>query len=521
MTPEDDWQPINSAADDWQPVAQPEPALHNSAVPLVNSPLAANTNIRHTGYAAQVNEALNRGPRPTNETSAAQIGASAMGDIAKGVPIGAASAAVGIPGDLETTGRFLGSLAGLPVSRQNVIPNTQNIGDRISQAVGLAPNKAVQAGRTFGGFAGPYLAAKGIDLAKSAIGTILTHALGSTTGSGAPAIQEAFKAGANGGPNAQAFLDQMRGNAPVADVVGTARDAVNELKAARSAEYKAGIGSTIGGDPTVLDFKPVSQSVMDSTKVGQYAGKTTIGGADKVWKKINDVVTDWQESDPTIYHTPEGLDALKQRLNNLQFDEDLTGVAGPGKPGAKIINAARKAVSDQIVAQAPGYAKVMQDYSNASDTLHEVETGLSVGQRSTVDTGLRKLQSIMRNNANTNYGQRVQLGNVLDQAAGGALKPQVAGQMLSSATPRGIQGAMGGLGMLGAVATGNFGALPLAALTSPRLVGEGAYAAGQVGGTANDILSALARSDPAQSRILALHLARLQAQNGSQSYGAQ
>lgn len=517
MSEIDDWQPINSAADDWQ-VVEPQKV---TAQPLVNAPLATNVNVRHTGFSGQVADTFaNPGPRPLSD-SASKQGAVAIGDIAKGAPIGAASAAVGSLGDLETVGRLAGSLAGLPISRQNFVPNTQNIGDRIQQMVGVQSNKAVQAGRTLGGFAGPYLAAKGIDLAKSAIGTILTHALGSTTGSGAPAIQEAYNAGATGGPNAQLFLDQMRGNAPVSDVVGAARDAVNELKAARSADYQAGIGSTIQGDPTVLDFKPVSQAVMDSTKIGQYAGKTTIGGADKVWKKINDLVADWQESDPTVYHTPEGLDALKQRLNNLQFDEDLAGVAGPGKPGAKIVNAARKAVSDQITAQAPGYAKVMQDYANASDTLHEVETGLSVGQKSTVDTGLRKLQSIMRNNANTNYGQRVQLGNVLDQAAGGTLKPQVAGQMLSSATPRGIQGAMGGLGMLGAVATGNFGALPLAALTSPRLVGEGAYAAGQVGGTANDILSAIARADPAQARILALHLARLQSQNGTQPYGAQ
>ena len=81
----------------------------------------------------------------------------------------------------------------------------------------------------------------------------------------------------------------------------------------------------------------------------------------------------------------------------------------------------------------------------------------------------------MRNNVNTNYGNRLEMLKNLDPD----LLPAIAGQALSSPTPRGLQG-------VGAGSVAAYGSLVdptlLAGLPlqSPRLVGETALKAGQL-----------------------------------------
>jgi hypothetical protein len=94
----------------------------------------------------------------------------------------------------------------------------------------------------------------------------------------------------------------------------------------------------------------------------------------------------------------------------------------------------------------------------------------------------------MRNNVNTNYGQRLALMKELEEQGGRALAPALAGQALSSPIPRGIQQATGPLGVLGAFqVAGTPEALALAAASSPRLVGESAYYAGRAAGVPGQV----------------------------------
>ena len=87
--------------------------------------------------------------------------------------------------------------------------------------------------------------------------------------------------------------------------------------------------------------------------------------------------------------------------------------------------------------------------------------------------------------------------------------------MLSSYTPRGIQGATSALGGAAAYAT-NPALLPGLALTSPRLVGEAAYYAGKAGGAAQKVAKALesytgkSPIDPYTLRMLAAKLGQMQ-----------
>jgi len=88
---------------------------------------------------------------------------------------------------------------------------------------------------------------------------------------------------------------------------------------------------------------------------------------------------------------------------------------------------------------------------------------------------LRKLQSLMRNNVNTNYGNRVGMAKALE-TQGADILPAVAGQAASSFTPRGLQGlAASGAGL---AAFANPATLSVLPFTSPRLMGELSYGLG-------------------------------------------
>jgi hypothetical protein len=88
----------------------------------------------------------------------------------------------------------------------------------------------------------------------------------------------------------------------------------------------------------------------------------------------------------------------------------------------------------------------------------------------------------MRNNVNTNYGNRLDLAGKLEAAGGQEIMPAIAGQALNSWTPRSIQGlAASSPAMIGSYAFGGMpGVIANAALTSPRLAGEASYGIGKI-----------------------------------------
>jgi hypothetical protein len=121
----------------------------------------------------------------------------------------------------------------------------------------------------------------------------------------------------------------------------------------------------------------------------------------------------------------------------------------------------------------------MQEYSEASDTIKEIERALSLGQKASADTAMRKLQSLTRNNVNTNYGNRLDLAKTLEAGGGNEILPSISGQAMSSWTPRGLAG-LGGPATLGiAAAMSNPYALAALPFQSPRTIGTLLYGTGQ------------------------------------------
>jgi hypothetical protein len=408
-------------------------------------------------------------------------------DIGQGT-LGTGASIAGIPGNIEALGRMGLNAVGIPVSRQTSLMTS----DQIGNSLGGADPEDVKA-RNFGNLLGPLAMTRGVPMLAKGAGALVrglaTNTLGVTTGAGSKAIDAAYEAGKTGGSAGQAFLDNMRGDVPISDVVDSAKDAVAQLGRDRSVAYQSGIASTIKGDPAILDMQPIHDAVAKSLEVGKFKGVTTSESAQKVRDAVMNVLTDWQSLDPAEYHTAEGLDALKQKIGDLAYEGNIADAVKPGSPGAKVLGGAYNAIKSQITAQAPGYSDVMRDYSQATDELRNIQSALSLNPKANVDTSLRKLQSIMRNNVSTNYGARTQMASRLTGAGGAAdLIPALAGQALSSATPRGIA-TMGDIGAIGGAAlAGHPAALAAIPATSPRLVGEGAYALGALGRGAKSLL---------------------------------
>lgn len=300
---------------------------------------------------------------------------------------------------------------------------------------------------------------------------ITSNILGLTTGTGAEAVSQAYKAGKQGGTKGQVFVENLRGQVPVEIVLQDAKNSLQAMRAQKSADYVANKQGW-AADTTKLNFSPIDSAFKTFESELKEGGKWKIGKAEQAKvQEVQKVINDWKKT-PSL-HTTVGLDALKQRIDAIYPDS-------PQQTRAQmVIDGMRNKVKETIVAQAPDYADAMRDYEVMSSTIKEIESALSLGNKASKDTALRKLQSLTRNNVQTNYGGRLDMANRLEQAGGENIMPAVSGQALSSIIPRGLAGQLGSFGSLyGALTNPTYlYGLPLA---SPRLVGEAAYGAGKV-----------------------------------------
>jgi hypothetical protein len=316
---------------------------------------------------------------------------------------------------------------------------------------------------------------------KNTAGWVAKNALGASTGAGGNAIGQAFQSGKVGD---RALLENMREKVDITDVLGKAKAALNTMRINRGNEYRKSMAS-VTSDKTVLDLQPIRDAVDGVKSMGMFKGQVIKKNAAGVVDEIAAQIDDWAKLNPREFHTPEGLDALKQAVGDIR---DATQF---GTPARRAADSVYHAIKDQINKQAPDYAKTMKDYSKASELISEIERSLVGKEKTSADTAMRKLQSLMRNNVNTNYGNRLNLAKELEQQGGASLLPSLAGQALSSPLPRGLQGlAPTGTAIASLANPWLVGAIPF---QSPRLMGEAAYGAGRMvggaGGAVNRLMS--------------------------------
>ena len=304
--------------------------------------------------------------------------------------------------------------------------------------------------------------------------TLATEGLGKLTGVGGETVRNAFRAGLEG---KTAFWKNLTNQADFDEVVSVAKEGLAKMKAEKNAEYQNNIAA-LKADKTVLDVKPISDSVNQEIKSIKFEDVPKDDKAYDYLQKVKAEVDDWQWKDPAKYHTPEGLDALKQRIGAIYQGIDPQKEAN----ARRVVGAVYNNVKQQIVNQAPEYAKTMKSYQAMNDTIQELERALSLKEWNSVDTSMRKLQSLTRDNVNTNYGNRLQLAKELEKR-GADVIPAVAGQAMSSWTPRGIQGAtLPTQAGIAGYAGGPMGVAATLGASSPKIVGATTYGAGLVAG---------------------------------------
>ncbi len=308
---------------------------------------------------------------------------------------------------------------------------------------------------------------------------VISQGLGFSTGAGPDAIRTAARAGFEGN---QAFPANMRGNVAATDMVDMAQRGLSAERAERGANYQAGM-APVKADTTQLDLQPIRDAFAKANEIGSYEGVPLRRSTALTSEKIAGLLNEWQSLPPDKFRTAGGLDALKQAIGDVRDSTEF------GTPSRRFADTVYHGVGNEIKRQVPEYADTMAAYGSASDRINNLQRTFSLGEKAADDTAVRKLQSVMRNNVQTNYGERQRLMDVLAKHEPD-LPFAVAGQALNSVTPRGLV-ARGGAFATAAAATHN--PLIAAALLaeSPRVVGEAAHLAGRGAGAVSGAADAL------------------------------
>lgn len=324
------------------------------------------------------------------------------------------------------------------------------------------------------------VASKTVSAVSPLISKPASSVLGMTTGTGGEPLRQAFQAGKVGGDKAEAFTTSMRGTADAGEVVTDGTKAMATISDQSKKIYKGGMNK-LQLDKVELNFLDLKKDINKIIEKKKFGGEFTISGAaENKLKSLQSIINKW-EKNPKM-HNAKGFDMLKRKV-----DAEYPQFAKNADEGI-MVSEIRKAIYNKIIDKVPAYKGVMKTYEQAITLEKQMLKELSLKNKSGAGTILRKLQSVMRSNANTNWGKRFDYVKMLDEANLDAnILTKLAGQSLSEYTPRGLQS-------LGAGSIAAYGALVdptlLAglALQSPRLAGELSYGAGKFSNVANQVL---------------------------------
>jgi hypothetical protein len=201
---------------------------------------------------------------------------------------------------------------------------------------------------------------------------------------------------------------------------------------------------------------------------------------------ISDAIQRWKdEQQPTPMQSLQGLPG-KDFRNVTGFDALKQGIYelgdwnNPRDPSTMMASNVSNAIKDEIAKQSHDYGWLMRDQAQRIRDANDIERTFNLSPAAREETKANKAQGLTRNNVNTSYGLRMDKLRELEPYGAENVLPMLSGQALSPNAPRGIARAGAGMSSIGAYLAGG---VPLTmldlALSSPRIVGEGAIKAGQ------------------------------------------
>tara|TARA_R110000803_G_C11981095_1_gene320763 strand:- start:45 stop:2090 length:2046 start_codon:yes stop_codon:yes gene_type:complete len=318
---------------------------------------------------------------------------------------------------------------------------------------------------------------KGIKIAASGAGTAIGAGLDYLGPKvGVPALKETIKAGWNMN---KSFVDNMT-NPEIygKSLVEKVKFEFNKFKKERGEAYNKRMQELKLGQENI-SFKPIDD-LMETIRNTDIQWKTNKPNKKQLerWQTIRDKIDEYKKNG---LNKADDFDQLKKEINDINSDIQY------GTPESTVFSQIQAKIKSSIASDSPVYNKMMKEYIEASDYIDELNADFSLnkGRTGKSDTALRKLQSIFRNNANTNYGARI--GNLQEVLSRNPdIAPGLAGMSMNAPFPRGIQSLIpsGTTGMLGAASLLEGGMsvpqlIPIIAAylatQSPRLVGSGLY----------------------------------------------
>ena len=348
--------------------------------------------------------------------------------------------------------------------------------------VGTAGKAASRVGRAVDPLSA---AVRGTAAAAKGTGRLAREAVGITTGTGAQAFGKAFEAGQ---ANNAALRDAMRGNRPIEEVVDIARNAIKQIRSERSAAYTANTAQLRSGK-TNVSLKPVDAAIdkmeADLVRNGFAVDRGALGKVNEIKEALDEFRKNALAQGRPI--TAYDLDGFKQRIGAIRESTEF------GTNARRVVGNIYNSVKKTIQKQVPDYGRAMKVYEAQSKQLDEMQRSLSLGDKASVDTTLRKLLSSQRSNVNTNFGRRTQL--VEDLATYEPELPNlIAGHTLSELSPRGLARVPTAMTAIYGAANLDPTAMATLPFVSPRAMGEVTYKAGQAVGGAQKLADATGAS---------------------------
>ena len=268
----------------------------------------------------------------------------------------------------------------------------------------------------------------------------------------------------------QSLRRSMNGEKSVRSIVDDANQALRNIKDKAVQDYQKQ-RNILFDNQTKLDINDILDSVRRNSEKLTFdgipvAGKDTQSKA----KDMFDAVNRFQNK-----NTMAGLDAMKRAVQGINVvNDDLAR-----NIQTDLVNTIKGTVRKQDA----GYSDLLDGYSGAMEAITDLKNSLNVGSKNK-ETTARSILQALRDNVNTNFGNKYDFLQQLERQGGKELISALVGQEFRSPIPRGLSKLVGGLGALTGF-TVNPAALAALPLSSPRLTGSAAYHLGRGAGVLN------------------------------------
>lgn len=339
--------------------------------------------------------------------------------------------------------------------------------------------------------AGPVAQAIGRVSAKGT-GFVASELTGKLTGTSQETVAQAFNAARAGGKDLDTFTATLRGKVTPEQIVNNMRESVSLVSQNNSAAFRETLNELSNNVVSTQPAKDNFRKTLESTGivVNEDGSLNFANNKLRNVKEAQDKITlAWREVNNMPPQMTLGeIDTTRQAVKAIK---SIAGDQPAANLGNMIIEDATRSVR-LAGEQVDGYGKMLDNFGETSEFLRELEEGLSAGDSATIDKAYRRIATTLK----TNNEQRAALVQELDNATGGALLSQVAGQQLSETLPRGLVGTYVAPIVAGGTIVGGVSPaiLPSLLLASPRAVGEFARALGLGAAKTDALIDAIAET---------------------------